>query len=164
MRPTLTILFMSFLSSFLFGSTKPDPGASDKWAIAKADLPDGGTGIYRYLREKPDQWKAAPLSEEVSISWKYSGSLPDDTTNKRMNELEDALEALLVSPDSYLVLVITVGGLREWCFYTQDYDAFMKTLNMKLAGKPQFPIAIEHSSDPDWTYWQAFIDKLSVKQ
>ncbi len=161
----LTPIFfsMSFLSALLFGACKPDPAAKDKWTVAKVATSDGSTGIFRYVQAKPEGWKSLPLSEEVSISWKYEGVLPDDPTNKRMNELEDALESLSASKDSYLALVMTIGGLREWCFYTRDYDAFMKTLNVKLTGKADFPISIDHSHDPEWKYWHSFVDKLEKK-
>jgi hypothetical protein len=158
-RHTAIVISMSLLSSILFGAPKSGP-ANDKWIIAKVTAPDGTTGVFRYVQAKPEGWKTVPLSEEVSISWKYEGALPDEATSKRMNELEDALEALSVSKTSHLVLVMTVGGLREWCFYTRDYDAFMKTLNVKLSGKATFPISIEHSHDSEWKYWHSFVDKV----
>ena len=121
-------------------------------------------GVFRYIKEKPEGWKSVPLSEEVSLSWKYEGVLPDDAASKRMGELEDALESLFSSKDSCLALVMTVGGLREWCYYTSDYGAFMKTLNEKLSGKPAFPISIDHSHDAEWKYWHSFVDKLEKKK
>ncbi len=154
---------MFFLSSLLFGAPKSDSTAQDKWTVAKVTTPTGGTGIFRYMQAKPEGWKSLPLSEEVSISWKHESVLPDDATNKRMNELEDALESLAANKNSCLALVMTVGGLREWCLYARDYDAFMKTLNEKLSGKPAFPIAIDHSHDPEWKYWHSFVDKVEKK-
>jgi len=151
---------MSFIFSLLFGSPKSDSSEKDKWGVAQVASSDGRPGIFRYLQAKPEGWKSVPLSEEVSISWKYQGVMPDDPTNKWMNELEDALESLSATKDSYLALVMTVGGLREWCFYVRDYGAFMKTLNVKLSGKPVFPISIDHSHDPEWEYWHSFVDKL----
>ncbi|WP_348215938.1 DUF695 domain-containing protein [Luteolibacter sp.] len=155
---------MSFLSSLLFGESKSDSSEKDKWAVAQVTTSDGGTGIFRYMQVKPEGWKSVPLSEEVSISWKYEGELPNDPTNKRMNELEDALESLSTSKDSCLALVMTAGGVREWCFYARDYDAFMKTLNEKLSGKPVFPISINHSNDSEWKYWHSFVDTVERKK
>lgn len=80
-----------------------------------------------------------------------------------MGEFEAALDQLSDAPDAKLVLVMTVGGLREWCYYTRSYEAFMQVLNQSLAGLPRFDIAIEHSYDPEWRYWHSFVDRLEKK-
>lgn len=134
---------------------------NDRWTIAKVATPSSGDGIFRFIQFKPESWDSLPLSEEVSISWHYDGIQPDSTTSKRMDTLEDALSNLSFGPDSYLALVMTVDGLREWCFYTRDYNEFMQTLNAGLASHGRFPIEIQHSHDPMWRYWHSFIDRLS---
>ena len=158
MKSRAVIVAMSLLS--LFSACKPTSPPQDKWIVAESRPTDGSVGIFRYTQEKPKGWQSIPLSEEVSVSWKYEGVLPDDATSKRMDELEDALETLAVSKDSALVLVMTVGGLREWCFYARDYDDFMRTLNARLSSMPRFPISIDHSHDPEWKYWDSFVAKL----
>ena len=151
---------MSLLSMFFSSGNKAAAGANDNWIVDKVTTSDGKTGVFRFIQTKPFSWNKAPLSEEVSISWNYKGDFPDEDANKMMNELEDALAPLSESKESCLVLVMTFSGLREWCYYTRDYDAFMKVLNNNLSGKPKFPISIVHSHDPEWKYWHSFVDKL----
>jgi len=161
MKPRIGILIvMSFLSSLFGGEQKKEPTPSEGWAIAKVTTSDGGVGVFRYREAKPQHWQSAPLSEEVSITWLYEGSLPDKAASAKMAEFEDAMEPLSNSPEVSLMLVMTVGGSREWVYYCRDYGAFMQQLNSCLAGKPRFPIAIEHSHDAEWKYWHSFIDRI----
>src|SRR5262245_17291532 len=125
--------------------------SADEWMIAKAQNPKAGSGVFRFVQEKPALWRSIP--EEVSISWKYDGTQPDKVLLKRMDLLEDALEDLCWGAESRLVLVMTVPGLREWCFYTGDYARFMKELNARLSKHERFPIEILHSCDAEWKYW-----------
>ncbi len=159
-----TALFMSLFSS-LFGAQKPDSKetAKKQWIIAEVRTSGGGKGIFRYPREKPTGWQSVPLSEEVSLTWKYAGVFPDTGTKASMDEMEDAITDLAWDTDSALVLVMTVGGQREWVFYTRDYEKFMAKFNKCLAGKPRYPLAIEHSHDPEWKYWHSFVDKLEKR-
>lgn len=133
----------------------------DKWTIAEVSNASGGKGIFRYLQAKPAKWET--LTEEVSLSWNYEGAFPDEETKLKMDALEDALDSQF-SGDICLALVMTVGGLREWCFYAKNYENFMEQLNQGLAGKPRFPISIVHSPDPDWEYWHSFVDKIEQKE
>jgi hypothetical protein len=157
------IIFMSFLSSIFPTIVKSEPNINEKWAIAKVTAKDGKSGVFRYLEEKPSNWKTANLSEEVSISWNYSGEYPDSITLKKMDELEVALEPLASGRDACLALIMTVNGLREWCYYTRNYDYFMAELNKALSNKQTFPISIIHSRDPEWEYYQSFVDKIMKK-
>ena len=151
---------MSFLSS-LFGVGKASEVPAKDWAVASISASDGSSGIFRHLIAKPVSWQS--LSEEISISWKYEGVMPDSQASKRMMELEEALKPLLDAEESRLTFVLTLNGIREWCFYAKDYDAFMRKLNVCLKGKALFPVKIEHSHDAAWKYWQSFMDKIVKK-
>ncbi len=132
------------------------------WVIAEVRRINGYGGVFRYRTSKPNEWKSTPLSEEISISWKYEGPLPDKITAAAMAQFEEALEQLSDTSDAKLVLVMTVGGLHEWCYYTCSYEMFMGLLNQSLVDKPRFPITIEHSHDPEWRYWHSFVDRLET--
>jgi hypothetical protein len=135
---------------------------SSDWIIARVSSSNRGNGVFRYPKAKPVGWKELPLSEEVSLSWNYEGEFPEPSTKLEMDQMEEALEELVSGEGSSLVM--TVGGLREWVFYTRDYESFIVTLNRCLTGMPRFPIAIEHSSDPDWKYWHSFVDWLEKQE
>jgi hypothetical protein len=131
--------------------------------ISEVQHSDGSVAIVRSLKEKPNGWESVPLSEEVSITWKYEGDLPDFDTKSNMDDLEEALDPLEAGGDTFLVFVVTTSGEREWIFYTRNYDDFMANLNDCLADKPEYPIAILHSHDPSWTYWQTFVERFTKK-
>jgi hypothetical protein len=132
----------------------------NKWNTFKVSS-GGRTGVFRVPESKPTQWDTLPLSEEISISWNYEGDMPDKSTQADMDRFEEALSDIFSAETSMLVLVMTVGGLREWCIYAQDYGRFMQELNTLLAGKSKFPITIIHSHDPSWRYWHSFTDRLN---
>jgi uncharacterized protein DUF695 len=137
---------------------------NDKWMIARVATQSLGSGTFRYLQSKPELWDSFPLSEEISITWQYGVGLPDKATSAHMDVLEESLADLCFGKDSYLTLVMTVGGLREWCFYANDYDAFMKRLNSRLSSHERFPVSIQHSHDPIWSYWHSFVDRVTEKK
>lgn len=137
---------------------------SDLWTIAEVRSSNQGSGVFRYLKEKPLIWQEMPLSEEVSLIWKYEGDYPDSETQQKMDMMEEALLDLFFGKESFSTLVMTVDGHREWVFYAHDYAHFMVTLNRCLAGLPGFPIQIEHSHDPEWKYWHSFVDWLEKKE
>jgi hypothetical protein len=154
----LVLLSMSFLTSLFGGAPK-----KDTWAVAKISSPDGRAGLFRYREALPERGEPPRLSEEISISWKFEGAMPDSVTNKAMVEFEDALAPLGSGGGTYLMFVSTVGGRREWCYYANDYAAFMAQFNSCLRGKPRFPLVIEHTHDPEWKYWHSFADVIEKK-
>lgn len=133
------------------------------WVVATVRASNLPGGLFVYPRVKPDNWKSRPLSEEISISWDYEGDLPDTDTEALMNEFEeDFVWEHFTSENQRYVLKMTVGGLREWVFYSNDYEAFMCDLNARLEGKRRYPIKIKHMHDPDWGYWHRFVDWLET--
>ena len=132
----------------------------NKWNIFKVSS-GGKAGVFRVPEAKPEEWDTLPLSEEISISWNYEGTMPDKSTQAEMDRFEEALSEVLFGESSKLALVMTVGGLREWCVYAKDYGVFMQQLNALLDGHPRYPISIVHSHDPKWRYWHSFADRLN---
>ena len=149
---------MSFFASLFGGAPK-----KDTWSIAKISSTDGSVGLFRYRETLPENGRQALLSEEISISWKFEGAMPDSATNKLMVEFEDALAPLESGGGALLLFVSTVGDRREWCYYGDDYAVFMGQLNSCLRGKPRFPLIIEHTHDPEWKYWHSFADRIKQK-
>jgi hypothetical protein len=131
------------------------------WIIAEVRASNRAGGVFRYIQDKPADWQTLPLSEEISISWRYEGDFPESEVKASMDQMEDALWPLASGERSCLALVMTVGGLREWVFYSQSYTEFMSLLNECLAGSPRYPISIQHSPDPEWRYWHSFVDKIA---
>jgi hypothetical protein len=117
-------------------------------------------GAYAYFRSvAPKPADSASLPEVISLTWRFEGEHPDDALRASMDDMENLLGPLCFSDWSRLVLVMTFRGVREWCFYANDYPRFTAELNAALANRPPFPIQIEHNYDPKWSYWQTFVDR-----
>lgn len=125
----------------------------EKWNVV-ARIGGDEQKIFRVRLERPDGVDQAVFSECVVIEWTYGGALPDPATGTLLQHFETLLDGLDDQQQgSVEMLAITGNGKREWCYYTRDYDAFMAAFNAALLTSPRFPIAIEHSADPDWRYW-----------
>lgn len=160
------VLSLMFFNIFSCGrdDEKPADPASDEnnesWVLAEVSN-DDEKGLFRYLDMKPAGWNTIPLYEQISIIWRFDGVFPDNVTMEKMNTLEDVLINLESQTNVKLTLVMTLNEYREWCLYAKNYDAFMEKMNAALSDHEAYPIEIIHSNDPDWQYWQYFIDSLN---
>jgi hypothetical protein len=126
---------------------------NEDWTIFVVEA-EGEKRIYRMRLKPPPGLVTSEYSSCVIVEWTFGGVLPD----KPLQEVHKAFEAHMDplgfnNPNSLLMHVYTKPGMKEWCYYTRDYPAFMTELNAALAGKPRFPIDILHDKDPGWTYW-----------
>ena len=115
---------------------------------------DDGNRLYRIRSQLPDGLDKAAYSENVVVEWRFADDgLPDKETSAILATFENHIDCLDdAGGNSLLVHVYTGAGIREWCYYTKDYDGFMEALNTALSGKPRFPIQILHAHDPVWKY------------
>jgi len=75
-----------------------------------------------------------------------------------MDELEDALEPRIEDGGfATLAMVSTGEGIREWAYYAQSGDAFVKRLNAALGQLRRFPIEIHVARDAEWSYYTNFV-------
>jgi hypothetical protein len=126
---------------------------------------NGRVIIFRYIQDFGPGFSRATQPDRVILVWKYhSGKgMPEVNERQRMDALEDALAPVLENDRfATLALVSTGENLREWIYYTQSQDEFLKRLNSALNGKPAFPIEIHTASDPLWTTYETF--KAGVKK
>jgi hypothetical protein len=134
-----------------------------EWALIALETEDGPR-IYRMRSGPPAGVEKEIFAENVIIEWKFGEGLPDHATSAAMFALQELLEPLDDhTKHSLLVHVYTGSGIKEWCYYTKNYDDFMEALNVALKGKPRFPIEILHDHDPAWTYWSSIKDYANGK-
>ncbi len=134
---------------------------SSEWDVIVIEF-DEGNKIYRLRNEIPSDIVKDDFTTCVIIEWLYEGEMPGKELNASMMQLEEALEPLENGPDHLMVHSITGCGMREWCYYSKNYDAFMEELNNLLEGKPRFPINILGDVDAKWKYFtqiKAYADK-----
>jgi hypothetical protein len=123
------------------------------WTIFVVEA-DGEKRIYRLRLEPPAGLVTSEYSNCVIVEWTFGDALPDQPLQEVHKAFEAHMDPLgFNNPNSLLMHVYTKPGMKEWCYYTRDYPAFMTELNTALAGKPRFPIDILHDKDPGWKYW-----------
>lgn len=130
------------------------------WATAISTNPHNGRKIiFRYAKELKLSFDPASQPVRIIIVWKYESESgqPVAEDHRRMNQLEDLLEAAL-DRDCFatLALVSTGEGLREWTYYASSDDEFMARLNYAFAGVPEFPVEIHTAYDPEWCVYEEF--------
>lgn len=131
------------------------------WHLFAAKNADGVI-IVRLRVEKPTLHDIHLYQSSVVVKWEYESEdqsgMPSDVEKELMDEFEVATDELTrYNGNSYLVVVATGLGVREWIYYGKDYEAFIDKLNACLRGYEKFPIEIEHYDDPEWKNWEDFI-------
>ncbi len=133
----------------------------EKWAVAKGER-EGFPIIYRYLSALDSNISQSDYATMVVISWEFNGSnnngFPDAATNEEQQKLEDLLDWLDSSENSFLTQVVTCNGSKEWLWYVKDCDDWMDKLNQSLSDCPAFPIGINFFDEPEWQTYNGFIN------
>jgi len=95
------------------------------------------------------------------VNWDYGGDgFPDSSATQLIDSFESLLDDLSAdNGNSYLMLVLTGSGRKQWVYYVRDLARFMASVNTALAGQERFPIALHEDADPDWEYWFAFASR-----
>jgi hypothetical protein len=132
----------------------------DVWFSAEGEE-DGRPLIFRGRQYIPSGAVEPEFPTRVSIYWPYEpendSGMPDEETTDAQYVMEDALESLDSGDYSYLMLVVTGNGRKEWHWYVADVAAWGERLNELLAEHPVFPISIEKTHEPDWALFRDFI-------
>jgi hypothetical protein len=133
----------------------------DYWVILTAENEDGVL-VIRLRTTRPDIADPAAFRTSVIISWRYSAGsagMPTDEEKREIDAFEREIDGLTMANDnSHLMAVATGLGLREYIFYTRNYNAFMRSFNALLATRAQrLPLTIEYYDDPTWKNWLDFL-------
>lgn len=121
--------------------------------------------VFRYIKDFGKTFDRKNYPVRIIIAWKYDSEtgMPATDVREWMDATEDALN-LFVEKDGFasLPLVSTGENLREWKYYVGSEDEFMIRVNQALADRPEVPIDIQISEDPQWTMYDEF--KRNVRE
>jgi len=133
------------------------PHHEQNWVMLEAENGDQ-KAIYRLRTDRPSA--AATYATLVTVEWHYTdqndAGFPSDGLQQAMGAFEETIESLCSGDSSQLMLVITGMGLKEWAFYTTDFETFIAKFNEAMNGAPQVPIQISYSEDANWEYWENY--------
>ena len=126
---------------------------TDVWCTALAESENGDIifvsgrdDIYEFIN-------SGKMKERAEVTWKYtpdSKGMPDDTTAKLMEEVQEKLKKSMEKDKlSILTGVYTGNGERVMVFITRNVPAFGDRLNEALAEFELLPISIYTEKDPD---------------
>lgn len=156
----------AILSVVLIGLAMPNDEASaseEVWFTAtgeEAGLPM----VYRSRLRPPPGIETHEFPYEIRVYWPYepanSRGMPDAETNADHIDFEDALLPLDDVEHSFLMIVATGNGRKEWLWYARDFDAWIGRLNDLLKSHSVYPLDIVYELDPDWMLHRNFIDTL----
>jgi hypothetical protein len=129
-----------------------------QWAILEVSG-EKGQAIFRVRTDRPEDPAVPQLGTCIKVRWSYeeaAGGFPGGDDRESMDEFEEAIDELTSDNGfSYLMLVTTGMGMKEWMFYTADEAAFMERFNDLLWEMPEYPIRVLHSPDEEWTEWES---------
>lgn len=81
-----------------------------------------------------------------------------------MDHLEDSLGSELGEDETFATLAVVTTGdnLREWTYYAQSQEEFMRRLNRAFTNvKPAFPIEVHASPDPKWETYETLRTRIN---
>lgn len=130
---------------------------------------NGQPVIIRCMQIVPNEIIESEYSYNIHISWdfnkNFNNGMPDDDLNNKHNILESILAPLDTQGISYLAVVVTGNGHKDWFWYVKDVASWMSSLNSLLADHDVYPIKIEINQDTDWSIYHDFLfDMIGYKQ
>ena len=147
----------------LFGRDNDSEMPADElnhWVMAEAKN-DEATVVYRLRTTKPPLADIGSYGTAISIRWSYDGGdsgMPSSEVNAQQLVFEEATEELaMYNGYSFLMLVSTGVGYKEWVFYAKDRSEFMSRLNAVLKRHPEYPLKIEFYDDAEWKIWNDIV-------
>jgi hypothetical protein len=161
----------------LFGGNKDsyhgEPAAQEvqdglkDWVIVEIVRSEtGDAAVLRMRTRKPKGIDSNHYSTAVTIKWSYESdlSLPNDEDNQKMVAFESAIDELSgMNGLSELVQVMTGMGVKEWIYYTNSRDVFMRRFNGLLQNHERYPLEIVFYDDPNWEIWQDMLAAVESK-
>ena len=155
----IKLQFFSFLICFLMcGQIMAD----DKNYFGGTAKIDDQRSLIFVGKEIPNNYRDYP--DLISIYWDYEpvneGGMPDDATVKVQREFENLVKFLDIESVSHQVLTMTGNGEKEWHWYVKDRNTWLQEFNQALQGHIQYPIELEVEYQPNWDFYQGFIEKM----
>ena len=126
---------------------------TDVWFTALAESENGDIIFVSGRDDISEFINSGKMKERAEVTWKYtpdSKGMPDDTTAKLMEEVQEKLKKSMEKDKlSILTGVYTGNGERVMVFITRNVPAFGDRLNEALAEFELLPISIYTEKEPD---------------
>jgi hypothetical protein len=124
-------------------------------------LAEGHTGEYSFFvryREVPRDFPRDDYPERLNIFWAMTlpdeNGLPSPKEAGNLETFENRLIAAVEKDESaWLVVVLTGRSEREFVFYLQQPQLFLKRLTDMPQEHERYPIEIHFENDPEWSYY-----------
>lgn len=136
----------------------------DKWSAAEGE--EEGRPIFLFYRPNLEAFFFdARYIKCVTLKFKYKSTndsmLPNEFQMEEMQELEDAITAVLES-DGQAVLAFSITGVgrKEWIWYSKDHEETQRRVREDLAGFENVPIEVSHEHDPKWTAYFEMLEAV----
>ena len=115
--------------------------------------------VMRLRTDRPADADIDAYSTAVVIKWPYppqpGTASPPAEVLQEMDVFGEAVVGLSRAAGcSYLMNVGTGLGSRQWFYYTNDRDEFMRRFNALLAGHKRYPLQVQFYDDPGWKVWR----------
>ena len=137
----------------------------ESWSIDEGELENGLPFTIRFREDLPDKNAIRKLKTLIVISWLYDSAdgtgMPTEEVLNQMEDFENLIdEAIVEKGTARLMTVFTGEGVREWQFYTDDEEFFIRKFNEALEGKPVLPLDLEALEDENW---EAYTDYTGIE-
>ena len=133
----------------------------ESWSIDEGETENGLPFTIRFREDLPDKNAIRKLKTLIVISWLYDSAdgtgMPNEEVLNQMEDFENLIdEAIVEKGTARLMTVFTGEGVREWQFYTDDEEFFIRKFNEALEGKPVLPLDLEALEDENWEAYTDF--------
>lgn len=137
----------------------------ESWSIDEGETENGLPFTIRFREDLPDKNAIRKLKTLIVISWLYDSAdgtgMPTEEVLNQMEDFENLIdEAIVEKGTARLMTVFTGEGVREWQFYTDDEEFFIRKFNEALEGKPVLPLDLEALEDENW---EAYTDYTGIE-
>ena len=140
----------------------------ESWVLDEGELENGLPYTLRFREDLPEEKELKRLNRLIVISWAFESAdgngMPNGEIENQMEDFENLLdEALVEKGTARLMTVFTGEGVREWQFYTDDEEFFIRKFNEAMDGKPVLPLEIEAFEDENWDGYKDYTE-LSIPE
>lgn len=130
------------------------------WAIA-----EGHTGEYPFqvrFRRFAADFSRPEYPKRLNVFWSMRSPTDEGLASKAeledLHTFEDRLVAAVEQDKSVLLVAVLTGrSEREFVFYLQHPQLFLKRLTDMPQEEERYPIEIRLEDDPDWNYFDALL-------
>jgi len=132
-----------------------DADMQESWVLEEGESENGLPFTIRFREDLPAKSEIKKLNTLIIVSWFFEPvngtGMPGEEVLNEMEDFEDLIdEALVEKGTARLMTVFTGEGIREWQFYTDDEEFFIRKFNEAMEGRPVLPLEIEAFEDENW--------------